>query len=90
MTKLQIVLSDEQANSLEKSVVEVITKSLEYGNSKWASKEWLRKGECAEHMGIARTTLDSWIKKGLKVSVVQGVQLISKQALNEFLQEHQQ
>lgn len=90
MAEFQVTLSKEQSESLQKYIYKLTHDTVEQVRREAAlSKEWLRKGEAAEYLDIAHTTLNRWIDAGLKVSTVNGVQLISKQAINEFLIEHQ-
>lgn len=90
MAEFQVMLSAEQSESLQKSIYEVTSKAVEkVRREAGLSKEWLRKGETCKYIGIANSTLDRWIAEGLKISIVNGVQLISKKAINEFLIKHQ-
>lgn len=90
MAEFQVMLSSEQSETLQKFIYELATNAVEQVRKEAGlQKEWLRKGEMAEFIGIARTTLDSWIDEGLKISIVNGVTLISKKEVTSFLIDHQ-
>lgn len=90
MAEFQVMLSNEQSETLQKFIYELASSAVEQVRKEAGlQKEWLRKGEMAEFIGIARTTLDSWIDAGLKISIVNGVTLISKKEVTRFLIDHQ-
>lgn len=90
MAEFQVTLSGEQSETLQKYIYELATNAVnQVRKEAGLQKEWLRKGEMAEFIGIARTTLDSWIDEGLKISIVNGVTLISKKEVTRFLIDHQ-
>ena len=43
----------------------------------------------ATWLGVSKNTLDKFIKAGLKVSDINGSQLIGKQTALEFLKDHE-
>ena len=90
MAEFQVTLSPDQSESLQKYLYEITSKTIEQVRREAGlSKEWLRKGEAAEWIGISINTLSLWIEDGLRVSIVNGVQLISKAEISRFLIEHQ-
>lgn len=90
MAEFQVTLSPDQSESLQKYLYEITSKTIEQVRREAGlSKEWLRKGEAAEWIGISINTLSQWIDEGLRVSIVNGVQLISKAEISRFLIEHQ-
>ena len=83
------VLTSEQLNDLSSQLHKVLSQSVEQVRREAGlNKEWLKKKEAAAYIGISRTTLDDWIQAGLKISLVNGVQLISKKDITEFLVAH--
>lgn len=90
MPEFMITLSQDQSRDLQRSIYEMTTQAIEQvKKDAGLSKEWLRKGEMCDYIGISRSTLELWIKDGLKNSVINGVTLISKTAINEYIIEHQ-
>lgn len=90
MAEFMITLNNEQSDSLQKYIYNITSEAVKRAREDASmEKEWLRKGEMADFIGIARTTLDSWIDEGLKISIVNGVTLISKKEVTRFLIDHQ-
>ncbi|WCG32623.1 DNA-binding protein [Enterococcus dispar] len=90
MSEFQVTLSSEQSESLQKYIYELTSQTIDQVRREAGlSKEWLRKGEAADFIGISSNTLSQWVEDGLKVSIVNGVQLISKAEISRFLIEHQ-
>lgn len=50
--------------------------------------EYLSKGDACTVAGVARPTLESWLRKGLPVSKIEGCYLIKRTDLDDFIEAH--
>lgn len=87
---IAVHLDPEMDKSLREYICTLTRESIDQVRKEASlSKEWLRKGEASKFIGISPKILNDWIDKGLKTSVVEGVTLISKNSITEFLIEHE-
>lgn len=87
---ISVRLDPEMDTSLRKYIYELTRESIDQVRKETAlSKEWLRKGEAAKYIGISPKILNDWIGKGLKTSVVEGITMISKSNISNFLIDYE-
>lgn len=90
MSEFMVQLSQDQSKDLQQSIYEMARQAVEQVRTDAGlSKPYLNKGEACKYVGISRNTLKLWINLGLKVSIVNGITLISKDELNRFILSHQ-
>lgn len=79
-------LNDELKVLLTLAIQELLQESVQREKK---SKDWMQQKEVCEWLEISFSTLQKWRATGLKVSVIQGKTLISKQEITRFLVDHQ-
>lgn len=52
-------------------------------------KPWMTQREACKALGIAYNTLQGFRQKGLKVTVIEGKTLISRDTLIQFMKDHE-
>ncbi len=93
MANIQIPLPDSFQEDFKSMLTNVARQAIETAREQDASyygKDWLKQKEAMEWLNISYGTLQLWRSKGLKISTVAGITLISKDEINRFLIEHQQ
>ncbi|MFS0506610.1 hypothetical protein ACLWN1_15285 [Lactiplantibacillus plantarum] len=50
---------------------------------------WMKKQEAQIYMNVSDKTLDKFIVDGLKVSIIDGTQRISKKSADEYYEDHE-
>lgn len=82
----QIVLPDDFNVELKKEIRQTVMEVfLEMQPQMVAKPDYYNLGEAAKTAGIARNTLNSWIKKGLPVVIVGGTKRIKRTDLEAFM-----
>lgn len=52
-------------------------------------KPFMTQKQCCEILGISFTTMQKWRNQGLKLTVIDGKTLVSRDTLIEFLKSHE-
>lgn len=87
---LEMKLSDQTEKEFKLYLKGLIIDELnEIRKEEQLRQPYLNKSDMCEWLGISRNTLNKMIRAGLKVSVVDGVKLIGKLTVLEFLKEHE-
>lgn len=89
MDALQVMLPDEAAESLRQNIYSLITDSVDSARrDAGLEKQWVNQKGAYEYAGVSYKTLKEWIKQGLPVHVIDGVQLLSKSEIDQFILHH--
>lgn len=89
MDALQVILPDEAAESLRQNIYSLITDTVETARKDAGlNKQWVNKKGAYEYAGVSYKTLKEWINQGLPVHVIDGVQLLSKSEIDQFILNH--
>lgn len=90
MTNLQIPIPDTMQVELKDMIRNAAAQAIEEAvKRETTGREWMEQKQACEWIGISFGTLQVWRKQGLKVAVIMGKTLVSKQEVNRFLEEHQ-
>ena len=90
MTNIQIPIPDTMQGELKDMIRNAAALAIEEAvKRETTGREWMEQKQACEWLGISFRTLQVWRKQGLKVAVVMGKTLVSKQEVNRFLEEHQ-
>lgn len=88
---LNIPLSDEFQGGIEVVVLNGVTKGIEMALERQSkAKDFMNLKEACEYIGVSFATLSNYRKMGLRVSVIQGRSIISKQEIIRFLESYEQ
>ena len=86
----QIVLDQTQKEELSKDIYTTVTDAIEKARQKeQRAKPYLNKKDIAKWLGVSTDTIYRFIRNGLPVSDVDGIQLIGKETAINFLKEHE-
>lgn len=84
---MQVILPDEQIHQLQLLISQLIENEIKNKlDSNNAESPFLNKQQACKYLGIANSTLDSWIKKGLPVIRVGKTVRFDRAELNHWLQ----
>lgn len=87
---LEMELSPVTEEAFKKYFRELLLEQVnEIRQDEMKSRPYLNKKDMAAWLGVSKNTLDKFIKAGLKVSDINGSQLIGKQTALEFLKDHE-
>ena len=87
---LEMELSPVTEEAFKKYFRELLLEQVnEIRQDEMKSRPYLNKKDMAAWLGVSKHTLDKFIKAGLKVSDINGSQLIGKQTALEFLKDHE-
>ncbi|MGO3610289.1 MAG: helix-turn-helix domain-containing protein [Enterococcus sp.] len=93
MAKLQIDsvdLADEAFQPLVLLITKSVGEAFELQKKRKELPEWMSKNQACEYCNVAYNTLTKkYIPNGLKVSIVDGIERISKQSCDDFLKDHE-
>ncbi|MFP4921188.1 helix-turn-helix domain-containing protein [Staphylococcus coagulans] len=84
---IPLILSKETITAIEKVLNEVITKSASELNTAQNVKMYMNKKEVAEYIGVSFNTLKKFIKAGLKTVEIEGIEMIRKVDIDEFIEK---
>lgn len=73
--------------AIETVLNEVITKSASELNTSQNVKMYMNKKEAAEYIGVSFNTLKKFIKAGLKTVEIEGIEMIRKVDIDEFIEK---
>lgn len=83
----QIVLPEDFDTELKKEIRRAVMEAfLEMKPQMVAKPDYYNLGAAANAAGIARNTLNNWIKKGLPVVIVGGTKRIKRTDLEKFME----
>lgn len=78
----------EHAERIEEIIEKAIKRALHSTKPDLPTKEWMTLAEGANYAGVANNTFRKFRVMGLKVSQVEGVQRVSRQEIDKFLEEN--
>ena len=69
---MQVILPDEQVHQIQLLIADLIQQEIENRlNNSNSINPFLNKQQTCNYLGISNNTLDSWIKKGCQLSVLE-------------------
>lgn len=84
---MQVILPDKQIHQLQLLISQLIENEIKNKlDSNNIESPFLNKQQACKYLGIANSTLDSWIKKGLPVIRVGKTVRFDRAELNHWLQ----
>lgn len=88
MTKLEIVLNDEQAKIIEQHIGGLISQEIsKIGNNTNDKQRYMNKKQTCNYLQIANNTLDRWIENGLPEIKINGVIRFDRLAIDKWLSD---
>lgn len=87
---LPLKLSDEFTKTYEELIIKITKDTIEKTQNGLGYKPYMNKKEAAQYIGISYNTLCKFIECGLPVIEIDGVKLISKKQIDEFLEKNKQ
>lgn len=91
MAELRVPIPDDFQEQFNQMLTNVAREAIATAKEQELNhgKEWMNQKEVCEWLDISYGTLQSWRVKGLKVSSIGRITLISKEEVNRFLREQQ-
>lgn len=89
MPALKVILPDEQANNLREMIYALITDTVQTARKDAGlEKQWVNKKDAYKYAGVSYNTLQAWVAQGLPVHVIDGIQLLNKNEIDQFILGH--
>lgn len=83
------LFSEAFEGALAGQIVDLVKETLGRVEKEYSIRaEYLSKADACKVAGVARPTLESWLRKGLPVAKIDGCYLIKKSDLDEFIEAH--
>lgn len=87
----QIVLDEQQRKELSNDIYTTVKDAIRQAREEeQCAKPYLNKKEMAKWLGVSTDTIYKLIKRGLPVTKIDGMQLIGKEAMINFLKQHEE
>lgn len=81
---IQFELPEEVMNQVYDKMLQSATQAFTLAAKRESIPFWMNKKEAAEYANVSPHTLKKFIEKGLKVSVIDGIERISKKAVDDY------
>lgn len=85
-----VQISEKFVEVYEQTLLSMVKEVMNKANSMDRYKPYMNKKEAALYIGVSFNTLQKFIDKGMPVIEVDGVKLISKRDIDEFLEKKKQ
>lgn len=86
---MNLELSDDSLKQLNQLMVVSATEAFKLAAKREALPFWMKKGEAKVYANVDDKTLAKFIRDGLRVSVKDGVQRISKKSIDDYYAVHE-
>lgn len=86
---MNLELSDDSLKQLNRLMVVSATEAFKLAAKREALPFWMKKGEAKVYANVDDKTLAKFIRDGLRVSVKDGVQRISKKSIDDYYAVHE-
>ena len=83
------VVSPEFTEHIESAMLKVAVQAFNQAAVRESLPYWMKKKEAVQYANVDIKTLNGFIADGLKVSIKDGVQRISKKAVDEYYKNHE-
>ena len=70
-------------------ILPIVVKAFELVAKQQALPFWMKKGEAAIYANVDPGTLRGYMKQGLKTTMKDGAERISKKAIDDFYRQHE-
>ncbi|MCO7026823.1 DNA-binding protein [Tetragenococcus halophilus] len=88
---MEVMLTEDQQASLQRFVYETTKQAIaEAQHNAGVDKQFMRKGECAEWLGISRNSLNKLEREGMPSIVIDGITFFNRDTVTEYLLSKQQ
>lgn len=83
---ISVMLNEHDSNELRKQVYTIVTNEIERARRDTAlDKQYLRRKEAIQFVGISGSTFDSWLLPSHKID---GIVLYSKKDITDYIESH--
>lgn len=86
--ELPLTLSEQAIEKLQRTMFISAKEAFKQVSEQQSFPPWMTKTEASKYMGVSPNTLNKFIKQGLQLSMVDGVQRISQKEADRFYNEH--
>ncbi|VDH09869.1 Uncharacterised protein [Lactiplantibacillus plantarum] len=89
MDGVTLNLPSESLAPIKQELTRLITDVFKQMVRREALPYWMKKQETQIYMNVSDKTLDKFIVDGLKVSIIDGTQRISKKSADKYYEDHE-
>ncbi|MCG0728820.1 DNA-binding protein [Lactiplantibacillus plantarum] len=89
MDGVTLNLPSESLAPIKQELTRLITDVFKQIAKREALPYWMKKQEAQIYMNVSDKTLDKFIVDGLKVSIIDGTQRISKKSADKYYEDHE-
>ncbi|WP_423348499.1 hypothetical protein [Lactiplantibacillus plantarum] len=84
---VSITVPDSAMDPIRQVMMDTALEAFKQVEVRTALPFWMKKEEAATYANVAPKTLSKFIRQGLKVSIIDGVQRVSKKSIDEFYEQ---
>ncbi|KRM93598.1 hypothetical protein FC56_GL000314 [Lentilactobacillus senioris DSM 24302 = JCM 17472] len=82
-------LPEEALEQIKATMFETAVEAFKTAGKKQDFPNWMNLTQTAGYMGVSKATLNNFIKQGLKVATINGIQRVCQNEADRFFIEHQ-
>jgi hypothetical protein len=86
--EMQVQMPKDFEDQLKRQFVLIADKAITELTSRPQAPEWMDLGTAANYLSVSRGTLTTFIKQGLKVTIVNGTKRIRREDADQFMIAH--
>lgn len=87
--QMNIKVPDEFEAQVHNDMLQIAVEAFKQASKREELPNYMSKKQATSYAGVSFNTLQKMIAQGLRVSIVGGVQRISKQAIDDFYKENE-
>lgn len=85
---IPVQISQESASYYENMLLSLANSVVERTKEGLNQKQYMNKKEASQYIGVSFNTFQKMVKLGLPIIEIDGIKLVSKQDIDNFLEEH--
>lgn len=90
MAEMSVSMNQDFTRGIEKSIERLTRELIEEIKERESNEDyWMNLTQAAKWVGVSYNTLKKWRVLGLRVTTLEGINLISRKEINRFLEEKQ-
>lgn len=86
---MKIELDREQETEFKEYLCELVKASFDGMHLEPESRPYLNRNQIAAFFGVSPNTIDTWVRAGAPVAVIEGRKLYGKESITNWLKQHE-
>lgn len=86
---MTISLPQDVVNAIQTTVQKSLKDSIDKFQGDTNAPEWFNLDSASKYVGVSRSTIDKFLRLGLQVTKIDGVQRINRHNLDSFMMDHE-